>query len=1058
MVLRWTPGDSSGRLSGTVTTLAPVTETVVTHGGIKRQWNVQRWNVRRVNFVKTNSRLNPRTSSVFNVPTCRPTRPRYSYQRDYKGGFSKGGRRGYAKGGFSKTAYSKGTRITSTERKPLHWTSPALSSASQSKQQCGKVQVRAGAPPLPPGPGSTPAAVVCSAPTCPKQLRAQTGNTYHWRPTSGPHSQEMPIGGMSANELFVWQDDQIILVKPKPHDRVRQLRVHRIEQTSKILFPEEQLPTFNVSGVEYRLSPGNTNFTVCSTVQMETVKIGVRHWWTVFVGLFDGDSSNDRSLPDGRLAAGSRPFGRSWAKPGLSLTPAGTKVIPPEKNRSAFGNLCKVITAFVWKKICKCAELGYKRNQDELKRSVRCLLVEKLVAECLAADKEHRCDRLEDQRWAVVTAECPAPLVQSDCYRRGCEPSCAPITSGAARCDAAERTVLSTAVTVPTENSGREGTLVWRHLTVWTVPVLVWVLQPNTPHSRADDLPFLGNCNLPLYRGTDRRKGESQYQGTVYATNGPCEGAGGTCVTSLHVLRSCNTCFFCTSLRNPNTMKVLVLQSKLQFTVSVPSHDYSNRTEGLCGVCAGYQDQLVTSNGTVTDDFDLYGKSWQASPEVLTKLEVPPQEQCGDIPPPPPCVPPTARKQPVLQPENNVEKFGACHALVEPQPYIEQCESELCELNSTDACPVLERYAAECRKQGVSASTWRTDLCPYHGAIGEQHVVSNRASASHVIQRRNTTLETSGNANSQEDACTHCTCSKGGRERTGVVYNAHVREPPVCADGEERVPTVHATRRPAVRSTCAFLNHRTWSATNREEKMECGFGQVLKLKSKPDGCTEISFACKPESECEPIPDESEVEMLEPGMERVVDRSGLLSAGRRSYVGPRHAPPHPLVSCLTQPTYYQYHRPMLSKSRLDSAWLDGPCRSCRFCGVHGGGSRPHSVPRDLLPPPSPPPTSSCWNLDRCPSPAAVPEPLEKIGRHTSDPCESYQCSQVGEGQLEKVTTLQRTVTRTGWQYFPSEDSSQCCGRCRPVSCVVDGVTRDVGARWTSADFLYQLHLR
>lgn len=42
----------------------------------------------------------------------------------------------------------------------------------------------------------------------------------------------------------------------------------------------------------------------------------------------------------------------------------------------------------------------------------------------------------------------------------------------------------------------------------------------------------------------------------------------------------------------------------MEFTVEVPSHLYANRTQGLCGVCAGYQQQLITSNGSVAENYD----------------------------------------------------------------------------------------------------------------------------------------------------------------------------------------------------------------------------------------------------------------------------------------------------------------------------------------------------------------------------------------------------------------------------------------------------------------------
>lgn len=54
----------------------------------------------------------------------------------------------------------------------------------------------------------------------------------------------------------------------------------------------------------------------------------------------------------------------------------------------------------------------------------------------------------------------------------------------------------------------------------------------------------------------------------------------------------------------PYILQLQVKQNKMEFTVQVPSHLYANKTEGLCGVCAGSQEHLVTSNGTITDDFD----------------------------------------------------------------------------------------------------------------------------------------------------------------------------------------------------------------------------------------------------------------------------------------------------------------------------------------------------------------------------------------------------------------------------------------------------------------------
>lgn len=60
-------------------------------------------------------------------------------------------------------------------------------------------------------------------------------------------------------------------------------------------------------------------------------------------GAFDGDISNDRQLPNGRLAKSITEFGVGWGKPGLPLDACETKVIPPEKQKRVW-DLCNVIT------------------------------------------------------------------------------------------------------------------------------------------------------------------------------------------------------------------------------------------------------------------------------------------------------------------------------------------------------------------------------------------------------------------------------------------------------------------------------------------------------------------------------------------------------------------------------------------------------------------------------------------------------------------------------------------------------------------------------------------
>lgn len=41
---------------------------------------------------------------------------------------------------------------------------------------------------------------------------------------------------------------------------------------------------------------------------------------------------------------------------------------------------------------------------------------------------------------------------------------------------------------------------------------------------------------------------------------------------------------------------------------------------------------------------------------------------------------------------------------------------------------------------------------------------------------------------------------------------------------------------------------------------------------------------------------------------------------------------------------------------------------------------------------------------------------------------------------------------GFEYVePTPQSKECCGSCKQIACVVDGVVHTVGEEWTSADF-------
>lgn len=71
----------------------------------------------------------------------------------------------------------------------------------------------------------------------------------------------------------------------------------------------------------------------------------------------------------------------------------------------------------------------------------------------------------------------------------------------------------------------------------------------------------------------------------------------------------------------------------------------------------------------------------------------------------------------------------------------------------------------------------------------------------------------------------------------------------------------------------------------------------------------------------------------------------------------------------------------------------------------------------------------------------------------DYCTTIECTESTLG-IQKQTTVATCDTKCelGWDYVPATpDSKQCCGSCKAVACVADGVIHNVGDQWTSPDF-------
>ncbi|KAM4016701.1 IgGFc-binding protein-like isoform 2-T2 [Anomaloglossus baeobatrachus] len=152
------------------------------------------------------------------------------------------------------------------------------------------------------------------------------------------------------------------------------------------------------------------------------------------------------------------------------------------------------------------------------------------------------------------------------------------------------------------------------------------------------------------------------------------------------------------------------LQSHLSVTVP------SNYMHGTCGLCGNYNGLATDDAGTTPEEINAFGNKWKVQGE--------PEQTCngcgGNDNPCPTCQ--EEKKKIFLQTINcgiisdPTGPFAKCHSKVNPESYVNNCVSDLCQTNGEDSsvlCDSVTIYADACKFEGVKDITWRTvDFCP----------------------------------------------------------------------------------------------------------------------------------------------------------------------------------------------------------------------------------------------------------------------------------------------------------------------------------------------------------
>ncbi|XP_061920411.1 zonadhesin, like [Entelurus aequoreus] len=138
--------------------------------------------------------------------------------------------------------------------------------------------------------------------------------------------------------------------------------------------------------------------------------------------------------------------------------------------------------------------------------------------------------------------------------------------------------------------------------------------------------------------------------------------------------------------------------------------DYKNL---LCGLCGNYngdaKDDFRTPNGSLTNDPNEFGHSWNMDPECNAKPNT--------------TIPGCGEDEQTLYESSGycgiiLDKngpFAVCHSKVNPNSYFKDCVFDLCELDGAPSilCEAIEAYATECQDRGVPIGSWRNQtFCP----------------------------------------------------------------------------------------------------------------------------------------------------------------------------------------------------------------------------------------------------------------------------------------------------------------------------------------------------------
>ncbi|XP_034943572.1 hemocytin, partial [Chelonus insularis] len=760
------------------------------------------------------------------------------------------------------------------------------------------------------------------------------------------------------------------------------------------------------------------------------VKIGIPetlvHHVDGLCGYYDKLAENDKQKPDGSQALTTKEFGDSWAMDGtpecerqncpLSTLDKSKIICNTLKDRSF--SMCHNVLD-IDKYISRCLETTcICLNENKTVDDCRCRALNSFTAECQSRDFT-----FDLSIWRSIhncPVYCPSPFIYKDCFRNKCEMTCRNLQE-VDPCPIMD--VCFSGCFCP-DNLIRNDNLCITASECRDCKCNSFG-NSNLINFNGKNFTFMGNCTYILsqdtIKHTSNKVDNHTYQ--ILITNIPC--SKGICTEALSVLykghflqieqKSYIKNFISTldgeplkipfkntwmSLSKADNEDITLLIPAIQleiitywhnfaFIISLSSHIFGGAIEGLCGTCNLNNDndeEFIKSNGELTKNVDEFGASWLAI--GMPQVRFSDSEDCS-IQPENNCTLPVLNDDP-CQILLNVDTFGHCHALIDPQPFLQSCHYTLCEHGNI--CGDLEYYAQKCREVGVCPK-WRTNnLCPFdcpnyleyqpcgscpktcnnlndiiqteeykcndnnnmEGCFCPENFVLHNSSC--IPEKDCFICDDQGHVDGDVwniDKCTSCYCYN-------KVVNCERKEcqalDAICEPNFTPMAVPGTENECCIKYLCVPIPTNSPPTCVEPQQPECGYGQTMKLIIDNDGCQKFICQCLPLEECPLIIDnistEVEKENYQEGYTLIVNttgccpRSTLVCQPETCPLPPKCPEYHDLkVSqipngccsiyncepkqnvCLYTPVIDNINDEKVIVMQINETWKDGPCNVC-----------------------------------------------------------------------------------------------------------------------------------